>query len=433
MAHRVSELGVGLRPHIKVHKSPALARMQVAAGVVGVACATVWEAVAMATLAGVEDVLIANQVVGADKLLAAAELARECRLTVAVDDERNARELSRAAAAAGSVLELLIEVDVGMRRAGVRGAAQASALAAAISGLPALRLRGLQGYEGHCMGVDDPGAREAGTLEANAALLDAADALAAAGHACETISAGGTGTYATTGANPRIDEIQAGSYVLMDRFHERLVPGEFELALTVLGRVVSRQGSTVVLDCGRKSVSTDVWPPGLVGLPDARVRAFAEEHCLIDFDGTPSLDLGDTAEVALSYAPTGVNLHDVFHVVEGGVVTDIWPISPRGSGPPAPAKVSSQERLLDLGCDDRGPRGRRGLDQVHVRRSFDLDQANAVAGCRAVTRVCPVLIDEVDEVVFEALNERLGHAEREQCTRRGRRVSLGDLVGRAAQ
>jgi D-serine deaminase-like pyridoxal phosphate-dependent protein len=82
-------------------------------------------------------------------------------------------------------------------------------------------------------------------------------------------------------------------------------------------------------------VSTDFGRPHLVGRPEADVRMVAEEHCLVDFDGPSSLELGDTAEVALSYAPTGVNLHDVFHVVEGGVVTDVWPVSPRGSGPPA--------------------------------------------------------------------------------------------------
>jgi D-serine deaminase-like pyridoxal phosphate-dependent protein len=152
---------------------------------------------------------------------------------------------------------------------------------------------------------------------------------------CEVVSAGGTGTYAVTGANPRITEVQAGSYVVMDCFHERFAPGLFEVALTVLGSVVSRQGSTVTLDCGRKSVGVDFDLPPLVQHPEASVRAFAEEHCLVDFEGVPPLALGDTAEVMVSYAPTAVNLHDVFHVVEGGVVTGIWPVNPRGSGPPA--------------------------------------------------------------------------------------------------
>lgn len=335
MARRIDELGTSLRPHIKAHKSPELARLQVAAGAIGVACATLWEAVVMAKVAGIDDVLVANQVVGDDKLLALAALAREHRVTVAVDDPANVRQLSRAAVAAGSGLELLIEVDVGMGRAGVRTAGQAVALAGAIAELPAVQLRGVQGYEGHCMAEDDPPTREAATRRANEMLLGVVDALDEAGHACPAVSGGGTGTYAVTGANPRIDEVQAGSYVLMDTFHERLVPGEFELAITVIGRAVSRQGSTIVLDCGRKSVSTDFGIPQLVGHPEARVRMFAEEHCLVDFDGPPSLELGDTAEVAPSYAPTGVNLHDVFHVVEDGVVTGIWPVSPRGSGPPA--------------------------------------------------------------------------------------------------
>jgi len=335
MARQLTELGTGLRPHIKAHKSAELARMQVAAGAIGVTCATVWEAVVMAKAGGIDDVLVANQVVGEDKLRAVASLARDHRLTVAVDDERNVRQLSRAAVAADSTLELLIEVDVGMGRAGVRTADRAVALAAGIRGLPAVRLRGVHGYEGHCMAEDDRQAREGLAVEAHRALLAAVDALEAAGHPCETVSAGGTGTYHVAGENPRIDEVQAGSYVLMDCFHERLTPGEFELALTVLGRVVSRQGSTVVLDCGRKSVSPDFAVPRLVDHPDANVRMLAEEHCLVDFDGTPALDLGDTTEVAMGYAPTGVNLHEVFHVVEDGVVTAIWPIDPRGSGPPA--------------------------------------------------------------------------------------------------
>jgi D-serine deaminase-like pyridoxal phosphate-dependent protein len=337
MAGLMGELGTGLRPHVKAHKSPELARLQIAAGAVGVACATVWEAVVMAKMAEIADILVANEVVGDAKLRALAALARDHRITVAVDDPSNARQLSRAAVAAGSSLELLIEADVGMGRAGVRTAGQALALALAVDELPGLVLRGVQGYEGHCMAEDDRALREAGTRQANEALLEIVDALAAAGHECSTVTGGGTGTYSVTGANPRIDEVQAGTYILMDCFHERLVPGEFELALTVCGSVISRQGSTVVLDCGRKSVSTDFGWPHLVDHPEAAVRLFAEEHCLVDFDGQPSLELGDTVEVALSYAPTGVNLHDVFHVVEGGVVTDIWPVNPRGSGPPAPA------------------------------------------------------------------------------------------------
>jgi D-serine deaminase-like pyridoxal phosphate-dependent protein len=333
MAARFRELPADLRPHFKAHKSPQPARLQVEAGAIGVACATVWEALVVAE-AGISDVLIANELVQPDKVRAAAELARSHRLTVAVDDVRNAEQLSRAAVEAGAELELLIELDVGMARCGVRSGKEALPLAERIADLPGLKLRGLQAYEGHCMLEPDPDLRLADARTANRKAIDAFDLLAEHGHPVEVISAGGTGTYYITGANPRIHEVQAGSYTLMDAMHLALVPGGFEVAMTVASTVISRQGYTVVLDCGRKTVGIDFVAPPLVSHPDGRVRYYAEEHCLVDFPGPPSLNLGDVAEVMGGYGPTTVNLHDVFHVVEDGVVTDIWPVTPRGPGRP---------------------------------------------------------------------------------------------------
>jgi D-serine deaminase-like pyridoxal phosphate-dependent protein len=333
MAAKFRELPADLRPHFKAHKSPELARLQVEAGAIGVACATVWEAVVVAE-AGINDVLIANQVVQPDKVRAAAELARSHRLIVAVDDVRNAAQLSRAAVEAGAELELLIELDVGMGRCGVRSREEALRLAERIAELPGLELRGLQAYEGHCMLEPDPDQRVADARTANRQAIDTFDFLAERGHPVEVLSAGGTGTYYVTGANPRITEIQAGSYTLMDAMHLPLVPAGFEVAMTVATTVISRQGTTVVLDCGRKTVGIDFVMPQLVSHPDGRVRYYAEEHCLVDFPGPRSLDLGDVAEVMSGYGPTTVNLHDVFHVVEDGVVTDIWPVTPRGPGRP---------------------------------------------------------------------------------------------------
>jgi D-serine deaminase-like pyridoxal phosphate-dependent protein len=333
MAAKFRELPADLRPHFKAHKSPQLARLQADAGAVGVACATVWEAIVTAET-GITDVLIANQLVQPDKVRAAAELARSHRLTVTVDDVRNAEQLSRAAVEAGAELELLIELDVGMGRCGVRSPQAALPLAERIAELPGLTLRGLQAYEGHCMLEPDPDKRIADARTANRMAIDAFDLLAEHGHPVELISAGGTGTYHITGANPRIHEVQAGSYVLMDAMHAALVAGGFEVALTVASSVISRQGSTVVLDCGRKTVGIDFVMPPLVSHPEGRVRYFAEEHCLVDFPGPPALDLGDVAEVMAGYGPTTVNLHDVFHVVEDGVVTDIWLVTPRGPGRP---------------------------------------------------------------------------------------------------
>jgi D-serine deaminase-like pyridoxal phosphate-dependent protein len=333
MAAEFRELPADLRPHFKAHKSPQLARLQVEAGAIGVACATVWEAIVVAE-AGIIDVLITSELAQPDKVRAAAELARSHRLTVAVDDLRNAEQLSRAAVEAGAELEVLIELDVGMGRCGVRSREQALPLAERIGELPGLKLRGLEAYEGHVMLEPDPDQRIADTRRANRQAIDAFDFLAERGHPVEVISAGGTGTYHITGANPRIHEVQAGSYVLMDAMHRALAPGGFEVAMTVAGTVISRQANTVVLDCGRKTVGIDFVTPPLVSHPEGRVRYFAEEHCIVDFPGPRSLDLGDVAEVMGGYGPTTVNLHDVFHVVEDGVVTDIWPVTPRGPGRP---------------------------------------------------------------------------------------------------
>jgi D-serine deaminase-like pyridoxal phosphate-dependent protein len=332
MAERFRELPAELRPHIKVHKSPELSLLQAEAGAIGVACATVWEAQVMAE-AGIDDVLVANQVIHPDKVARLAELATRHRITVAVDDARNIDQLDHAAGEAGSTLELLIEIDVGMERCGVRTKEEVLPLAERIAGLEQVDLRGMQGYEGHCMLEPDREVRLREAHAANAKLIEAVDDLQQHGFQCEVVSAGGTGTYFITGANPRITEVQAGSYALMDCFHGSLVPGGFEIALTVLGTVVSRQGNTVVLDSGRKSVGIDFVLPPMVAYPEGEIRYYAEEHALFDFPGPPPVDLGDRAEIMAGYGPTTVNLYDVFHVVEGGIVTDIWPVSPRGPGP----------------------------------------------------------------------------------------------------
>lgn len=334
MADNFRELPASLRPHIKVHKSVELSRLMVEAGAIGIACATAWEAQVMAE-GGIADVLVANQVVHPDKVRVVAETAREHRITVAVDDARNVEALSRAAGEAGSELELLIEIDVGMARCGVRDKEEALPLAERIAELPHVSLRGMQGYEGHCMLEPNREIRLREAHAANEKLVAAVDYLAANGHPSADVSGGGTGTWYITGAHPRITEVQAGSYALMDRFHGDLVPGGFEVAMTVLGTVISRQGNTVILDSGRKSVGIDFVMPPLAAYPDADVRFFAEEHCLVDFPGPPPLDIGDRAEVIAGYGPTTVNLYDVYHVVENDVVTDIWPVIPRGPGRPA--------------------------------------------------------------------------------------------------
>jgi len=295
-----------------------------------VCTATVWEAIVMSQ-SGIEDVLIANQVGGKEKIKALAAAAKNGRMSVAVDDVQNARDLSDAARAAGSRLEVLIEVDVGMGRGGVRSPEEAMTLARRVAHLPGLRFRGVQGYEGHCMLEPDRSLRIQKAGAAMDYLGTVTQRLAAAGFDCVVVSAGGTGTYDITGNHPGVTEIQAGSYVFMDNFHGNLVPG-FSHALTVLGTVVIQHGNTLVLDSGRKSVGIDFALPTMVDYPFYQARYFAEEHALFDVDERCRLKLGDTVELIPGYAPSTVNLYDAYHVVEKNVVVDIWPIIPRGPG-----------------------------------------------------------------------------------------------------
>ncbi|HEX4213648.1 MAG TPA: alanine racemase [Candidatus Dormibacteraeota bacterium] len=329
MARRVAALNIGLRPHAKLHKNPTIARMQVDAGAVGLTVATVWEA-AMMVHAQIPNVLIANEVVGPEKIRALAETAGEGEVTAAVDEAGNARDLSAAAREAGSTIGILVEVDVGMARGGVRSPAAALELARVVADLPGLRLHGVMGYEGHCNGEQDRGERQRKVGVANGALLEAADLLTGAGIECPVVSAGATNTYDITGANPRITELQAGSYVFMDAYHGLLAP-EFPVALTVLGTVVSRHGTSVVLDSGRKTVGGEPGVPR-VDLEGWRTRGLSEEHLLLDAPASSPVKVGDRLRVVPGYAPTTVNLHDVYYVVEEGVVADVWPILARGPG-----------------------------------------------------------------------------------------------------
>ena len=318
----------GLRPHAKAHKCPQVARWQLEAGAIGITVATVWEAAALAR-EGISALLIANQVVSPEKVRQAAETARDTSLLVAVDDPDNAEVLASAAREAGSEICVLIDVDTGMNRCGVRSCEDALKVADRVTRLAGLRLRGVTGYEGHCSLEPDRDTRARKANQAMDHLLGVVDQLSRAGYPMDIVSAGGTGTYDITGLNPRVTEIQAGSYVLMDAARLPIAP-VFSPALTVLCTVISRQGQTAVLDGGRKTIGSEVTLPTVVGL-EASTRAVNEEHLLLDLPSDSPLRVGDTVEVIPGYAPTTVNLHEVYHVVEDDVVHHIWPVLARGA------------------------------------------------------------------------------------------------------
>jgi D-serine deaminase-like pyridoxal phosphate-dependent protein len=331
MARRMRGLSARLRPHTKVHKSPELARLQIAAGAIGVATATVWEALAMAE-AGIADILVANQVVGAERMAALAAAAARSHLTVAVDDHGNLDQLSAAARAAGCQIGVLVELEVGNGRCGARSQAEALGLAEHAAALSGIVLRGMMGYEGHCMAERDPARRAEMARAAMAYLVATVDLVEKAGHPCEIVSAGGTGTYAVTGDYPRVTEIQAGSYVFLDAGILDQSP-EFEPALTVAASVISRHDDTIILDAGLKALGMEGALPRLAR-EQATTLFVHEEHSGYALAHGSTLAIGDHVEVIPGYGPTTVPLYDAYYVVSNGVVIDRWPVTARTPGQP---------------------------------------------------------------------------------------------------
>jgi D-serine deaminase-like pyridoxal phosphate-dependent protein len=326
MSERFRSLPASLRPHIKVHKCAELAWLQLEHGAIGVTTATVAEAEAMAA-AGIPDVLIANEIVDPASVDRMVEVAQRTRLTVAVDDGDNLAELARRSATAGSALGVVVELDVGMGRGGTRSVDEALVLARTAAELPGVDLRGVLGYEGHCADMESLVARERETRASMARLTALAERFRDEGLSTEIVSAGATGTYGITGAVAGVTEVQAGSYVVMDRYHERLAPG-FGFALTVVATVLSVHDDLVVFDAGRKAVGSDFHPPAS---PDGRgeIAFIHEEHIGYRYAEGTRYRVGDRVALVPDYAPTTVNLFGSYHVVERGSVVDVWSVLAR--------------------------------------------------------------------------------------------------------
>ena len=333
MQARLPGLHARLRGHIKNHKSPHIARMQLEHGAFGICAATVWEAIVMVR-AGADDVLVANQLVTPQKRRAAALLAREANVIVNVDDIGDAEALSAAALAAGTTIGVLVEVDTGMHRAGADSPDEALAVAKRVQELPGLRMDGLSGYEGHCSMEMDRDRRHEKQAAAMRYFVEVADLLEANGVPCPILSAAGTATAFWTGADPRITELQLGSYAAMDDYHFLMEP-RFRKATAAVVTVISRRRDRLVLNLGKKTFgAADVAGipayPRIFGFEDLKPYRFDEEHATYEVDDSCPLKVGDVVDFHLGYTPFAVNYFDAYHVVEDGTVVDIWPIMPRG-------------------------------------------------------------------------------------------------------
>ena len=333
---RMAALAAGgpakLRPHAKTHKCVEIARLQLAAGAVGITCAKVGEAEALAD-GGIDDILIANQVIGPIKIARLVALARRCRVTVAVDDAGNVRELSAAASAAGVTLAVYVEVDVGMGRCGVPDGTAALELARLVEASGGLVFAGLQAYEGHLQNVVPLEERAALAGRDMLRALAAKEAVETGGLPVAQVSGGGTGTHMVTGRLPWMTELQCGSYATMDAQYRAVGGADFENALTVLATVISRpRPAEAVIDAGLKAVTPEFGDPTVL-VDGARWLGFSEEHGELSLEGSArDLGVGDKIELVPRHGCTTINLYDTFHVMRDGRLRELWAVAGRGRG-----------------------------------------------------------------------------------------------------
>lgn len=322
--------GVGWRPHTKGIKVPALAHKLLRAGAFGITCAKVGEAEVMAA-AGIQDILIANQVVGAPKIARLVNLIPWADVIVAVDDETNVLELERAAADKGVRPRIVIEVNTGMNRAGVSPGEPVVTLAKCVQACEHLRFAGVMGWEGHTVTMADAAEKRAVVQRSVGLLVDSADRCRDAGLPVEIVSCGGTGDYSVASSIPGVTEVQAGGGIFCDVHYREHMHVEHEYASTILATVTSRPTPTrIICDSGKKTMSTDAAAPK--PLIDGQVQSlsFSAEHGKIEVTEPSSLRVGDKIEFVVGYTDTTTMLHDEMYGIRGGRVETVWPILGRG-------------------------------------------------------------------------------------------------------
>ncbi|MBL8583619.1 MAG: DSD1 family PLP-dependent enzyme [Rhizobiaceae bacterium] len=332
MIARTAAMGVALRPHAKAHKCVEVAQRLYRAGAVGACCATIAEAEAMAR-GGLPGILLTSCLVTPDSIERLSRLvASGADISAVVDSALGVDLLGQAAENAGRRIGVLVDIDVGVGRAGCVEIADIVALAQRIRDIPQLEYRGVQAYWGNLQQVM-PFAERRSRVEVQAERLRSILAvLREAGLAPEIVSGSGTGTHAIDGRLGLFTEIQAGSFLFLDSCYGSVPTSDgeaaFEPSLYVAASVTTAtRPGRVIVNAGLKAFATDNGKPmPMRGAPaGAAYRFMGDEHGALDFDGaTPPL--GATIEFLTSHCDPTVNLHSAYHVVSGESVVDVWPV-----------------------------------------------------------------------------------------------------------
>lgn len=342
MAAMAKKAGVALRPHIKSHKLPQIAHKQLAAGACGITVAKLGEAEVMAEH-GIKDIFIANEVMGPEKFARLHALARTVKLAVGVDSLEGAKALAESIRAQGSrmqgILDVLIEVDSGLRRCGVEPGKEVVRLAKDISKLQNLRLRGIFTHAGHSYGAADRTELEKIARAEGKVMVESAHDLRREGIEVEVVSVGATPTVAISAFVPGVTEIRPGNYVFYDAMQLALgvIPSIEYCSLRVHSTVISHPApNRWVLDAGSKALSLDKGAHGhsgveghgiIIGQPQLRLVRLSEEHGVAE--GESSLKVGDVVEIVPNHACTVVNLFDEVEVWHGAE-REVWAVAARG-------------------------------------------------------------------------------------------------------
>lgn len=340
MAAYAKEFGVSLRPHSKTHKTPEIARRQIAAGALGICCATIREAEAMAA-AGIGGLLITSEQVGPNKMARLIRLTKQQPDTMSVvDSPLHAQALSEAAVAEDVVLNILIDIDPFGRRTGIEPGIPAESLAQLVDQCPNLRLQGVHGYSGTVSHVPGWAERKKESTAQMLPVIASFEAMKKAGLPVEIMSGASTGTYNIDSQLGGMTELQVGSYVFMDVDYRRIggqtaaVYEDFSPALTILSTVTSKTYSDIAtIDAGIKSFSTDKdLVPEVVALAGARYSFSGDEHGRIHLDhAARNLQLGEQIELIVPHCDPTVNLYDRIYACRNDQVVEVWPVAARGN------------------------------------------------------------------------------------------------------
>lgn len=321
-----------VRPHVTVHRCPAIAHKQLAAGgtVGGIGVTTVGEAEVFAEH-GCTDIFIANEVVTGAKISRLCALARHATMTVAVDNPANVQALSTAAVAYGVTLRVVVDVHTRLNGCGVAPGQPAVQLAQAVQTAPHLEFIGLMTYEGPLF-ADTPEALVAESRRWIQQVLDTRALVERAGLPVSMVSVGSTCNYEIAGSMSGVTEVLAGTYALLDARYAPYRP-QFRPAARVLTTVTSLpEPGTIITDAGQKAVSVDRGLPEVQGLLQATVNALSAEHCRLRLDETPARPpaLGDQLWLTPRDIGTCMNLYDYIYAVRDDRLEALWRVAARG-------------------------------------------------------------------------------------------------------